>query len=220
MKSPETRNSLGSSDSAPGRCYFHSPKDLTKWGKSPVKTMRMGGRNLEWGQEHGEGSNMDGGPGLDPGTGRALPGNTSERVEGSRSPLGGAGAWGPVRCAVLGGGTARALQTHGHVTKPMNEYFSSTSRVRRATSKAQTQGSRDLSASQLGATCCPPLDTLGASSSRPGHPPLVLPWAPPSWPRVFAPVPAPVCYAPCCRLPRHLRSLLRHPLLQGLSLPP
>ena len=198
MKSPETRNSLGSSDSAPGRCYFHSPKDLTKWGKSPVKMMRMGGRNLEWGQEHGEGSNTDGGPGLDPGTGRALPGNTSERVEGNQSLLGGARAWGPVRRAVLGGGTARALQTHGHVTKPMNEYLSSASRVRRATSKAQTQGSRDLSASQLGATSCP-LWTHGAlPPPSPGTHPwfslgLLLP-GPGSW-RLFLLLSA---MLPCC----------------------
>lgn len=112
MKSPETRNSLGSSDSAPGRCYFHSPKDLTKEGKSPVKTIRVGGRNLEWGQEHGEGSNTDGGPRMDPGTGRALPGNTSERVEGSQSLLSGGQGSGAGAHTLLGSGTARTLQTH------------------------------------------------------------------------------------------------------------
>lgn len=85
-----------------------------------------------------------------------------------------------------GGGTrcpgrrhsTRAADTLGHATKPTNECLSSTSCVRRATSKAQTQGSRYLSASQLGATSCP----LSGHTGRFLLPPLVLPSAPPSRP--------------------------------------
>ena len=110
---PEARNSLGSSDSAPGRCYFHSPKDLTKEGKSPVKTMCVGGRNLEWGQGHGEGPHTA----EDPGWIQGLGGRSQEtRLKGWKEVrvcrVVGPGLRGRARHTLLGGGTAHSLQTH------------------------------------------------------------------------------------------------------------
>lgn len=175
---------------------------------------------MEWGQEHGEGSNTDGGPGMDPGTGRVLPGNTSERVEGSQSLPSGARARGRVHTLSW----EAAQRAHCRHTRTLDETHELIFIQHLMRAKGGDQQGWDPKGAEI---CQPPsweqhpprsLDTPRVSSSLPGAPAPVLPAAPPPWPRVFAPVPPHAWCAPCCRPPH--KSLLGRPLLQGLPLPP
>lgn len=222
MKSPEARNSLGSSDSALGRCYFHSPKDLTKEGKSPVKMMCVGSGILS-----GDRDMVRGLTGTeDPGWIQGLGGRSQEtRLKG----------WKEARVCRVGPGLRGGCDTlsweaaqHARCrhTQTLNKAHELIVIQHLVHAKGRDQQGWDPRGAEV---CQPPsweqhpacsLHTPRVSSSLPGAPALVLPAAPPPWHWVFAPVPPHAWCAPCCRLPHNLRSLLRRSLLQGLPLPP